>query len=498
MRTYAAIDIGSNSVRLSIGRFQRGRIQVIHQDREVTRLGEGVFRNGSLDPAAMEHTVAVLKRFRRATQKYAVDRVRVVATSATRDAKNSRVFSDWVRSTTGWRLEVITGLEEGRLIHLGVISNANIRARKLMLMDLGGGSCELTLSDRQHIKEMVSLPLGAVRLTQEFLRHDPPKSGEVRKLKSYVGEELSRIDGSYRRFRPQAVIATSGTAAALAAAAGRSSTATRASVRRLADRLKEMPTEERAALRGINAKRAEIIVAGSEVFASVMEALELRSLKYLPLGLRDGLLAQMAAEDNAASASHLHVQIEREDALLQMARRYKADLVNAQHVRKLASLLFKGLRTLHELPPEYAEWIGAAAMLYEAGAYVNHTGRHRHAYYLIANSEIFGFTETERGVIAAIARYQGKSRPNENDRIVRALPFTEHGRIGKAVVLLRLARALNQGRNLAVKTVGVSISGAQVALRLTARKRPELESWAVEREVPYFREVFGRELLVVP
>jgi exopolyphosphatase/guanosine-5'-triphosphate,3'-diphosphate pyrophosphatase len=259
-----------------------------------------------------------------------------------------------------------------------------------------------------------------------------------------------------------------------------------------------MSTAERAALRGINAKRAEIIVAGSEVFASVMEKLDLRSLRYSPLGLRDGLLAQMASEDNAASASRHHVQVEREDALLQMARRYKADLANAQHVRALALSLFKGLRPLHDLPPEYADWIGAAAMLYEAGAYVNHTGRHRHAYYLIANSEIFGFTEWERAVIAAIARYQGKSKPSENDRIVRALPVTEHDHIAKAVVILRLARALNQGRNLAVRSVGISISGARVGLRLTARKRPELESWAVEREVPYFREVFGRELLVAP
>lgn len=496
MRTYGAVDIGSNSVRLSIGRFQRGRIRVIHQDREVTRLGEGVFRNGSLDPEAMERTVAVLKRFRRAAQKYAVDRVRVVATSATRDAKNARVFSDWVRSTTGWRIEVITGLEEGRLIHLGVISNAKIRAPKLMLMDLGGGSCEVTLSERQHITDMVSLPLGAVRLTQEFLRHDPPKDGEIRKLKGFIDEEMSRLDRNYQRFRPQTVVATSGTAAALAAAAGRSSTATRAAVRRLADELKELPFEERAALRGVNAKRAEIIVAGAEVFASVMERLDLRSLKYLPLGLRDGLLAQMAAEDNAAAESRQHVQVEREDALLQLVRRYRGDVANSSHTRKLALLLFKSLRRLHGLPMEYEEWIGAAAMLFELGAYVNHTGRHRHAYYLIANSEIFGFTEVQRVLIAAIARYQGKSRPVANDRIVRVLPVADRDHLPKAVMILRLARALNQGRDFAVKNVSAMISGARVQLKLSSKKRLELENWAVEREVPYFREVFGRELLV--
>src|SRR5262249_48938047 len=142
------------------------------------RLGEGVFRNGALEPQAMASTVKVLRRFHRSVQSYGADRVRVVATSAMRDAKNSKVFGDLVRAATGWRMEVISGLEEGRLIHLGVLSSTRVRARRLLLLDLGGGSCELTVSSRSHIQSMVSLPLGAVRLTQEFLHHDPPKAHE--------------------------------------------------------------------------------------------------------------------------------------------------------------------------------------------------------------------------------------------------------------------------------------------------------------------------------
>lgn len=499
MRTYAAIDIGSNSVRLSIGRLQRGRIRVIHQDREVTRLGEGVFRSGSLEPAAMAHTINVLKRFRREIQKRAVDRVRVVATSATRDAKNARVFSDWVLSTTGWKLEVITGLEEGRLIHLGIITNAKPNARRLMMIDLGGGSCELTLSSGHHIQEMVSLPLGAVRLTQDFLRHDPPKENELRKLRDFIVEELSRVRQRYTSFKPQVVLVTSGTAAALTSAASKGSgtTATNSQVQRLAVQLQEMNVRERQALKGINAKRAEIIVAGAEVFARTMDLLKLRSIKYLPLGLRDGLLAQMAAEEAAHSLSRKQVQVEREDALVELAKRYEADLNNSKHVRALARQLFSSLKRLHRLPGEYIEWISAAAMLQEIGAYVNHTGRHRHAHYLISHSEIFGYTPQERNLIAGIARFQGKSRPTADDRIVKLLPPFEHQHLQKAVMILRIARALNQGRNFAVKSVSVAISEERVVLRLrTSRARPELETWAVEREVPYFREVFGRELLV--
>src|SRR5271166_2130638 len=126
MPTFAAVDIGSNSVRLKIARTVHGRMETLHEDREVTRLGESVFVSQTLDPQAMASTMQVLRRFHRAVQECAVDRVRVVATSALRDAKNSRAFVDWVRTATGWKVEVISGLEEGRLIHLGLVSNARI------------------------------------------------------------------------------------------------------------------------------------------------------------------------------------------------------------------------------------------------------------------------------------------------------------------------------------------------------------------------------------
>src|SRR6516162_11586449 len=148
MPVFAAVDIGSNSVRLSIAELRRGRLVPLHQDREVTRLGEGVFKDGSLNPQAMARSLKVLRRFHRTVQSYAVERIRVVATSALRDSNNARVFYEWVRSATGWNLEIISGLEEARLIHLGVTSTLRVGASPMLLIDLGGGSCELTISAR--------------------------------------------------------------------------------------------------------------------------------------------------------------------------------------------------------------------------------------------------------------------------------------------------------------------------------------------------------------
>ena len=221
MPTFAAVDIGSNSVRLKIARLTRGRLRPIHEDREVTRLGEGVFRSGFLTPESMAETVKVLRRFHRATQKVVTDPVRVVATSAMRDARNSQAFLEWVRSATGWEVEIISGVEEARLIHLGLVSNLRADNAPALMMDLGGGSCELTVSAKGQIRDTVSLPLGAVRLTDEFLRHDPPRKGELKRLQGFVAREVNRVAARVIAGKVKNVIATSGTAAALAAVASR-------------------------------------------------------------------------------------------------------------------------------------------------------------------------------------------------------------------------------------------------------------------------------------
>ena len=176
---------------------------------------------------------------------------------------------------------------------------------------------------------------------------------------------------------------------------------------------------QRRSLPGIGPRRAEIIIAGAMVFAELMHLCNLRSFRYLPLGLRDGLLAQMMADYNASTAMKEQVESERHDALLSAAKHYGADLPFAQRIRDLTLELFRRLQSVHQLPPEYADWLEAAAMLHEVGAYINRSGRRRHTYYVISNSEIFGYTPLQRRIIAAIARFVGKSLPSPSNRVMR-------------------------------------------------------------------------------
>jgi exopolyphosphatase/guanosine-5'-triphosphate,3'-diphosphate pyrophosphatase len=528
MPTFAAIDIGSNSCRLKIACIEEHGLKTMYEDREVNRLGESVFQTGVLSPEAMERTIKALRRFHKGVQTHAVDRVRVVATSAMRDARNALAFVEWVKSETGWDVEVISGLEEGRLIHLGVVQQEPGARGKCLLIDLGGGSCEVTVSDKGRVQAMVSLPLGAVRL-QGFLESDPPAKEDVARLKQFIDRELALGEKKLGRPRVTTVIATSGTAAALAEAsaavaagelpmrksmkagsrgkvAGKGSAgktfvrlkpdeASTEGVRRLADTLVMMSNAEREAVPGIGPKRSEIIVGGALVYASLLERLGLGGFHYSPLGLRDGMLAQMLAETDQRAPAHKALESERWAGVLEVCRRYAVDLKKAEPVRAHAKQLFRAMATVHGLPPEYELWLETAAMLQEVGKFMNHQGHYRHAQYIIANSEIFGFSPEQRAVVSAIARYGGKSRPDAVDRVMRAVPMTDQPHIPKAVVLLRLAAALNRDRATATLRLGVAVYPKRVVLELgPSRAGAELEAWALKREAPYFREVFRREL----
>ena len=500
MPVFAAIDIGSNSVRLKIARLVRRRLKVLHEDREVTRLGESVFQSGMLDPATMEHTVKVLRRFHKATQQFGADEVRVVATSATRDARNSAAFMQWVHAATGWRVQVISGLEEGRLIHLGVTTHTDIKAGRMLLIDLGGGSCELTVSTKQQIEHMVSLPLGAVRLTRDFLVHDPPTQNEVERLKAFIQEEIVRVEPGLRKGKVNATIATSGTPAALAdmwSKANKRATTTvpREALLRMTKKLTKMTVTQRRAVKGIGPKRAEIIIPGAWVFSELLSRLQLTSFRYVPYGLRDGMLQQMLADYGSTQRLGQRLASERANSVKTLASHYNIDLRHAERVREHCVELFKALQSVHHLPAEYLELLEAASLLQEVGSFVNRAGRHRHAYYIVAHSELLGYTPSERKVVAAIVRFVGKSRPTSDTPSMRAIPAADRLMVPRATMLLRLSRAFEQGRRGVVSNIRATVRADRVVMKFK-EKAPgaELESWAVEKEKNYFRELFGREL----
>ena len=382
---------------------------------------------------------------------------------------------------------------------------------KCLLIDVGGGSCEITLSERQRIHETVSLPLGAVRLTKEFLTSDPPSEEELARMKKFIARELRKAERRFGAIRVSLVIATSGTALALAQASqamrktrppGKNGTArgkppltdTR-NVRRLTTKLTRMNSAQRSGVPGIGPRRTEIVVAGAHVYAELLERFNLLGFIYSELGLRDGILAQMLAEQDAKTTAHQQFERERWQGVLATCKRYGVDPRQAEPVRQHALQLFRDLQVVHELPREYCSWLEAAAMMRDVGKFMNYQGHHRHAQYIIANSELFGFTPQQRAIMSGIARYLGKSRPDPADRTMRLIPPEEYTHLQRAVVLLRLALALNQDRASDVLKVMLHVYPKRVLMELSpGRSGAELELWSLRKEADYFREVFRREL----
>jgi exopolyphosphatase/guanosine-5'-triphosphate,3'-diphosphate pyrophosphatase len=428
-------------------------------------------------------------------------------------------------------MEIISGLEEGRLIHRGLMSAEPGVAGRVLLIDLGGGSCEITLSENKRIKETISIPLGAVRLTEEFLASaDPAPAEGLAQMRQLIARELRRARRRFPQDKAPQVIATSGTAAALAEACGAviksagiagkpaKSAAKRSRrvanawrtvsagmgvegfaptqlVRKLAAKIAKMALPEREAMPGIGPRRAEIIVAGAEVYAEFLESFGLSGFRYSPLGLRDGILAQMLAETDTRARGHQEFEHERWESVLATARRYGVDPRHAEPVRGHAVQLYRELKTLHALPPEYENWLEAAAVLRDTGKFINHQGHHRHTQYIISSSEVYGYTPVQRTIVSAIARYLGKSRPQPGDRALRNIPSEEHKNVHRAVLLLRLAVALNQDRASDVLRVAAKVYPKRIYLEIKpGRTGAELELWSLRKEAPYFREVFGREL----
>jgi exopolyphosphatase/guanosine-5'-triphosphate,3'-diphosphate pyrophosphatase len=315
------------------------------------------------------------------------------------------------------------------------------------------------------------------------------------------------------------VIATSGTAAALAEASGHvrkgraakakkslakkrldrvgALTADTADVRKLADRLAKMTNAQREAVPGIGPRRSEIIVGGAFVYASLLERMGLKGFRYSPLGLRDGMLAQMLAEADLRTSVHQKMESERWSGVLEVCERYGIEQRKVEPVREHVVQLYDSLARVHELPEDYKLWLESAAMMQEVGKFMNHQGHYRHTQYIIANSEIFGFSPEQRVIVSAIARYLGKTRPDAMDRLMRTIPVEEHTHVMRSVVLLRLAAALNQDRASAVVQMRTHVYPKRVVLELVpGRGGAELEAWSLKKEAAYFREVFRRELLV--
>jgi exopolyphosphatase/guanosine-5'-triphosphate,3'-diphosphate pyrophosphatase len=505
MPRYAAIDIGSNSIRMLAAEVVSGSpLKTLASSRQVTRLGEGVFRTGRIGQSAMELCVNVLAQMAAEYRSVGVIGIRAVGTSALRDASNQDEFLKRASEALQAPVEVISGQEEARLIHLGVQNRWPHPSQRVLMIDLGGGSAELILSEHGRMTQAFSKPLGALRLKEVFLKSDPPEARELHRMEEYIQE---RIVDAVKRFGDSPydrAIATSATAAAVICAVNRVPRAKRETADRLRAGVSQVrkfyqevsvgDLESRRKIPGIGPKRAEIIVPGVAMLLQVLREFRLPKLYYSSAGLRDGIIADLAARGVGRELSQLDAEQRR--LMTQMTRRYGVPLPHARKVAALAHTLFDSLQSLHHLPPSYGKVLEAASYLHDVGHYISDTRHHRHSFYMVTNSDMPGFTERERRLIAILCRYHRKSTPDATHSQFQALEPEDKRAVALLTPLLRLADALDRSKDQRVESLECQTRIGDVILRLRSDADVDLEQWAGERVADVFREAYGRQLAI--
>jgi exopolyphosphatase/guanosine-5'-triphosphate,3'-diphosphate pyrophosphatase len=505
----AAIDIGTNSVHLVVARVTGPHaMEVLGREKEMVRLGSGGGDLKHLTDDAVDRAVFALARFREVADAFGAP-VTAVATSAVREAENRQAFLNRARDEAGVDVEVISGFEEARLIHLGVLQAVAVFDQQLLLCDIGGGSTELLVGSKGESLAARSLKMGAIRLTQRFFSADKLSPSSLDSCRRYVRSNLAAFGREVRRLGFEVAVGSSGTMATLCAMAvarkqevppknWNNFELTRSDLKSVVKSLVKAPSlEARSKLPGLDPKRSDIILAGALILEQVFEEFEISSMVYSDYALREGVLLDTWQRRHGASLHHLSDL--RRRSVTHLAEQMDEDTEHSNHVARLALSLFDQTSQLHGLGDDAREYLEAAALLCNLGLFLSHAGHHRHSYYMIRNSEhLTGFTDREIELIAQIARYHRKSGPSAKHPEFAVLSKKDQALVRYCAGLLRIAIGLDRTHSQKVAEVGVS-AGKKLTVGAVARDGSDigLELFSASQRADLASEAFGVPVEVV-
>lgn len=501
----SAIDIGSNSIRQTIADVSpTGAIRVVDEMKAAPRLGAGLDKRGTLSEIAVQAALVALTRMATLANQLGVKRTEVVATSAVRDAENGERFLQLVRGETGLKVKVLDGEEEARLAFRSALAHFDLGAGRAVVMDIGGGSLELTLSADGLVERVISLPFGAIRMTEQYLEDGKKKA--LRKLRKHVRNYL-RDYLPARHWHAARIICSGGTFTSLAAIhlarSGMESAKTvhgtvipRVDLEHLVDLLYNMSPEERQTVPGLNPARSDIIVAGLAVAAEVAARVEARELVVSSYGIREGLLLDSAqvvpipADPGEA----------RDRSVRELAERSHFEAPHSKHVQKLALQLFDSLGQRIGCAPEDRGLLADAALLHDIGYHISYEKHNKHSYHLIEHAELLGMTPAEQIIVANVARYHRGAEPKKKHENFGALDRPMRQTIKRLAALLRVADGFDRGHAGAVAEI--KARWMERALRLTAvparqNDNLRLELWGASRKSNLLAEVAGVPVEIV-
>lgn len=505
---FGAIDVGTNSIHLVMVEVSpEGDFRILGRDKEMVQLGRGGFVEHVLTERAMEDGLACLTRFTKLARLKGVGRLRAVATSAVREARNGGDFVQLVRRTLGLELHVLSTEEEARLIYLAVRHAVNLGNEDHLVVDVGGGSVEVIVGNANRPEALYSAKLGALRLSELYLKKDPPTLDEIKALRRHVESILAPLENLIRRRKFERCIATSGTFEHLATICARrrgtgESDRTdvlhvdRAEIKALLSDLIGATREELLKVPGMEARRAGTILPAATTLMALARMFDISQFEYCDMALREGIIIDHIASRRAHFLARATWPDPRTRSVVQLAERCGYNRAHSEQVQRLALSLFGQLSALHHLDDRYRELLSYACLLHDVGYMISHQGHHKHSYYLIRNGGLQGFTEQDVEIIANIARYHRKAWPRKSHYSYNQLDREGREAVRKLIPIIRLANALDRTHYSVVDALDCRLKDDRVEVIVNSSKDMELEMWTARRQCPWFEREYGIDVVV--
>ncbi len=504
----AAIDLGSNSFHAVVVEVSAsGSFEVVDREKDMVRLGAETLASGRLSAAATKRGLEVLHKYKRIADNHRVDKILAVATSAIREAGNGEDFLERVGREVRFWPRVASAEEEGRLIYLAALHSVHLAGRALVL-DIGGGSVELVQGTGNRIERVASARLGSLRMTERFVRSDPVSSKEEARLVAHVAESLGAELEDVRQAGFERLVGTSGTILSVGALAlgleGQRPKQTlhhiavsKGAIHEVRRRLVASDLKERLRMPGLDAQRADIVVAGAVVLDEILDRLGASELVLCEWALREGLLLNYIHRHPRSLARAQAYPDVRRRSVQHLGERCQFDEAHARHVAALSLQLFDALQEEHRLPVEARGLLESAALLHDIGHHISYPGHHKHTYYLVKNGDLRGFSPLEVETIALVARYHRRGHPRKRHAAFGVLAKPERRTVRVLAGILRVADALDRSHRQVVKSLRVaSERGGVLRLRGAASGNSDLERWGVTRRAELLAQALRRPMRV--
>lgn len=503
MPRIAAIDAGSNAMRMIVGDVDdRWRVKTVENVRLPVRLGRDVFRTGAFQEKTIQQAVEAFLHFQRMARNLGALQTRAIATSAMREAANADILLDRILRTSGIEVEIISGAEEARLVHLAVARALKLKGKRAILIDIGGGSVEVTISKDEKITSTESYNMGTVRLLQKLdgsnewsfdaLGRKHPFSTLVREYAEAARRRIDREIGAERvnlcvgtggtveelgRLRQKVFKSANGTAIALP------------ELEKLIAQLSGMSVKDRMRRFKIRPDRADVILPAAVVLHLIAREAHTRRIAIPGVGLKDGLLIEMAEQLKLGPHPPRREQVW--ESAMQLGRKYNVDPHHAALTARFARQMFDQSRSLHRLGAEERLLLEVASLLHDIGHFISSIDHDQHGYYILQANRLIGLSEAQQQLVANLVRFHRKSGPALDDLGFKALPQRERITVAKLSALLRLADGMDVSH--ASHVLGASLTEKKKAWELRMRGKGDLmlEKWALEKRRALFEEVYG-------